>query len=350
MTAQRFLPDVERTRLGCGVTLTTFALILIGGTGWLAAGASRITGAGYVMFGLLGGLLALGLWFALRRKDVLEIDLDARTYRLTVDGRLEGSGPLDNLGPLDVRQKTRVVSTKRGQETRTSYAVTASGHRQLDLYSMKTPGQARRKMEVLARRWRLSAQSFGGDIRAFEDLDVPLHQRLRDDAGARAVTTLRPEWCVRVEPIARGYAFHSTHRSWKPLATSALIMGFLALFVLGAPGREAREMAGDELGRVLLGLLGVVGLVALGGLWSGVRDTFFPGTVTVTADGVSYRGRRIRLADIEEVMTSCPIELVGDRRVFTLGETFCPRRATEDVAHELQRVIIEVAEAYPHAR
>jgi len=41
---------------------------------------------------------------------------------------------------------------------------------------------------------------------------------------------------------------------------------------------------------------------------------------------------------------------VGDRHSLKLGETFCSPGATKAVAHELQRLIIEVAEANPHAR
>jgi hypothetical protein len=54
--------------------------------------------------------------------------------------------------------------------------------------------------------------------------------------------------------------------------------------------------------------------------------------------------------EIEEMTTTYPIELIGDRRSLTLGETFCRPGAVETVAHELQRLIIEVAEANPHAR
>ena len=54
--------------------------------------------------------------------------------------------------------------------------------------------------------------------------------------------------------------------------------------------------------------------------------------------------------EIEELTATYPIELIGDRRTLTLGETFCRPGAAQTVAHELQRLIIEVAEANPHAR
>jgi hypothetical protein len=106
----------------------------------------------------------------------------------------------------------------------------------------------------------------------------------------------------------------------------------------------------DPLGRVLGGLFGVVILVLLWLVLQGVRDTFFPGVVLVTDRGVSYRFSRMPFRDIEEVTSHFPIEVVGDRRSLVLGTTFCPGAATDAVAHELQRLIIEVAEANPHAR
>ena len=65
---------------------------------------------------------------------------------------------------------------------------------------------------------------------------------------------------------------------------------------------------------------------------------------------MTYRGRRMPFGKIEEVIATFPIEVIGDRNSLTLGETFCSPGATKTVAHELQRLIIEVAEGNPHAR
>jgi hypothetical protein len=102
--------------------------------------------------------------------------------------------------------------------------------------------------------------------------------------------------------------------------------------------------------QVLTGLFGIVVLVFLWMIAKGVRDAFFPGTVRITDRGVSYRFSRISFREIEELTTTHPIELIGDRRTLTLGDTFCNPGAVKTVAHELQRLIIEVAEANPHAR
>jgi hypothetical protein len=72
--------------------------------------------------------------------------------------------------------------------------------------------------------------------------------------------------------------------------------------------------------------------------------------VLVTDRGVSYRFSRMPFRKIEEITAHFPVEVVGDRRSLALGDTFCPSAATGAVAHELQRLIIEVAETYARAR
>ena len=188
-------------------------------------------------------------------------------------------------------------------------------------------------------------------MRAADALDEPLHERLRDDREAVVAAPLRPEWGLRIEPIFRGHAIVSTHRSWAPLSQSALI-AIVPLVVLGGAARTGltsivQEASGDLLDRVFLGLMAVVGVALLWTLGQGARDTLFPGAVRVTERGVSYRGRRMTFGEIEEVTAEVPIEIVGDRRILTLPVSFCPRAAVASVAHELQRLILEVAPKGP---
>lgn len=290
-------------------------------------------------------LLGLGLYLALRRKEVLEIDLERRTFAVIRNGVKSASGQADALGPLTVTQRTRTGGSDR--RTVIEYVVSAAVHSKIDLYVMNTPGKARQKMEALARGWRLSCRSYGGVVRGPGELDVPLHERLQGDREARTVLPLRPEWGVRIEPLSPGYAIVSTHRSWAPLRTSAMLL-VLALVVFGvSPARllsALGEAVDDLLGQFLAGLTGVVVLVWLLLLWKGVRDTFFPGTVRVTEDGVSYRGSSMRFAEIEEVTATLPIEVVGDRRILSLAESFCPPAALSAVAHEIQRLVLEIGE------
>ena len=46
---------------------------------------------------------------------------------------------------------------------------------------------------------------------------------------------------------------------------------------------------------------------------------------------------------IEEINAGSRIEIVGDRSVVAIPSSFCPRDAVPPVAHELQRLILEVA-------
>ena len=103
----------------------------------------------------------------------------------------------------------------------------------------------------------------------------------------------------------------------------------------------------ERLPKKLVWIALVGALFVIHRVWIGVRDTFFPGTVRITDAGVSYRGRSMRFGQIEEVTATMPIEIVGDRRILTLAETFCPLPATEAVAHELQRLILDAAATSP---
>jgi hypothetical protein len=184
-------------------------------------------------------------------------------------------------------------------------------------------------------------------VRAFEHLDAPLHVRLRGDAEALKPVPLKPEWNVGIGPIFRGQSIVSRHRSYAPLvsvsAFVALPILYLASGDIGGTIRTAEDMSGDPLGRVLLGLAGVVVLFMAGAVVRGALNTFHPGAIEVNDRGVSYRWRRMRFDQIEEITTGEQVEIVGDRRVMALPASFCPRAAVNAVAHELQRLILETA-------
>ena len=292
-------------------------------------------------------LAALGARLAFRHDLVIEVDLNQRRYSVIREGKPTGSGPLDDLGPLAVSRRTRVSGGSDDRRTVVEYVVNPAVHSKIDFHVLDTPGRARRKMEDLARAWQLPCRSLGGAVRAAKDLDVPLHERLRDDREAMVAAPLRPEWSLRIEPIFRGHAIVSTHRSWAPLAQSAFIVlaPLVVLWMTSSIGLVStlREASGDLLDRVLLALLAVIGVALLGKLWQGMRDTFFPGAIHVNERGVSYRGSRMRYREIEEVTANIPIEIVGDRRILSLPASFCPPAAVGPLAHELQRLILEVA-------
>lgn len=351
MAIRRIRSDVDRTRLFLGAVFMAIATWLIVWITIVVFQAGRIRVAGIVYLALLGGLFYLGLRL-LRPKDVFDIDVERREYVVIRGGRRAGKGPLDDLGPLEVRRIVRAQGDSNSK-TYTSYIVRPAVHSEVDLYTGGTAAKARRKMEAMARAWGLPCRSLGGAVRAADQIDMPLHQRLRDDADARKESPLTPEWGIRIEPLSLGYAMHSTLRSWAPLRASAFILA-VGLFAISRSSpltflRMVRESE-DLVQQVLTGLLAVVALAFLWMVGRGVRDALFPGTVRITDRGVSYRFSRMAFREIEELTPTHPIELIGDRRTLTLGETFCRPAAAQTVAHELQRLIIEVAEANPHAR
>jgi hypothetical protein len=356
MPIQRFRGDVDRTRLVAGWIFIALAV-------WLGAWvlqqefrAGRINITGLVFDALVAGIFYMG-WRLTRPRDLFDIDLQNRTYTAMRKGIKAGSGPLDALGPLEVQKRIVTSGTSRDPRSRIMYVVTPATHSKVDLYSERTAGKARRKMESLARAWHLSCRSLGGAVRGPDELDVPLFERLREDADARAPADLRPDWGVRIEALPRGYAMRSTLRSYAPMRSSGFIL-LAMLFIVFRGGTSGLQMmlasleneAGDLMTQVLCGLFGIVMLVFLWMIATGVRDTFFPGTVGITDQGVAYRGSRIAFRQIEEVTATHPIEVIGDRKSLTLGQTFCAPGAAKAVAHEIQRLIIEVAESNPHSR
>jgi hypothetical protein len=347
---ERFLPDVERTRWQGGWFFVTLGGLAAAALLWRAVAVGRVNITSLVLFAMAGAMTAWGLRLALVRDEAVEVDLDKRTYVLTRDGRPAPARGLDELGPL----VTYVRGRQRGGN---EYAVKSSGVSDLAFFVAGTPEKARRQMEELARRWRLSCQFLDGAVRTAEDLDKPLHERLRLSAPAEPAP-LRPEWKLRIEELRPGYALVSTNRSLAPFTEGAsVLVSLLAIFGLGSvvalPSRvrdtmrEMREMTGDEFGRILLGLGGAVLVVMAFQVALSLRDALFPGALRVTPDGVSYRRRRLAFDEIEEVMGGVPIEILGDRRKLRLSASFCPPQARGAVVAEIQRLIVAVASHAP---
>jgi hypothetical protein len=344
----RFLPDVARTRRAVGwVLLVVFSLPILGLIK-LTAEPGQWHGSAFFLFGGCALVLALGARLAFRPSEFFEIDLESRKFEVFRKGKRSAAGTLDDLGPLEVRQRTRVVGTGKDRRTVTDYVVRGAAHSDIDLYSVQSAGRARQKMEALARAWRLPCQSLGGAVRQPEALDTPLHERLRGDSAARKPMPLSPGWGLRIDPAPMGYAMVSTHRSWAPLRMAAgfLVMGLVILGGSISYGVWTETGKGDPFAMVMAGLVSVLVLSTLGLAMKGVRDTFFPGVVHINEQGVSYRGSRMRFKQIEEVTATAPIELIGDGRILKLARTFCPMAATPAVVHELQRLIVEVASSH----
>jgi hypothetical protein len=346
MAVQRLVPEAERRRRLWGGRCIGVALVLGAGLGWAVVLWGGINAAGLVLVAFLVGLIAWGLHLALRPRVVVEVELDDRTYTVIRGGTRQESGRLDALGPLAVTMRTRRGPSRGRGRFVAEYVVSPAGHPDLDFFVTDTAGKARQRMEKVARAWRLSCRSFEGSVREADDLDRPLHERLRGDREARSVMSLSPEWNLRIERLSPGYVIVSTHRS-RPLVAVAIAL-LLALLVLGiTPATRVlsslREGGSTVLQQGLVGAMSVLALGLLWHLWRVVRDVFFPGTLRITERGVSYRGSRMAFDEIEEVPVTLPIEMVGDRRTLRLAESFCPPAAKEALVHEIQRLILEVA-------
>lgn len=347
MTTKRYYSDTDRTRRTAGIVLVVAGGLFLGLLSRVALGG---VSTALVLFTTLP-LLMIGIGIRFLRHVVagIDVDLDQRRYSLIRDGKPAGSGALDELGPLRVSRKETTIKSSHPEKmdsTSVSYEVKPAGYGFLTLYSLKSPGRARQKMEALARKWRLSCRSLDGPVRAYEHLDAPLHVRLRDDREARTPVLLNPEWRVAVAEIFRGHAIVSHHRSFAPLAGSAVFVIGPILLIAGTGGNLAsgvRQMVGDLLGQVLLALGGVVAGVLAWKIVQGVLDTFRPGTIEINDRGVSYRWSRLKFDQIEEVTAAHRIEIVGDRRVLAIPAAFCPPAAVKPIAHELQRLILETA-------
>jgi hypothetical protein len=305
---------------------------------------------GIIFLVALLGVVVLGVRFVARPADYIDVDLDARTFVHVRDHQRRDERPLDSLGTLVVTQRTRTVRSKNSSRTIVEYAVHPEGRADLDFRVVKDRGEARVILETLARRWKLPSAAWGGDVRQPDQLDLSLHERLRGSEEHRSALTIRPEWNLRVELLSPGYAIISSHRAWVTLLPGAiLLIPFCYVALIAARGGFFSDLFGEgerDLVSLALGAGLILVLIGFAG-WIArmLRDTFFPGTITVTPEGVSYRGRTMRFEELEEVIGADGIEFVGDRRMLKVAPTFCPPEAVPELCHELERMIIELAGA-----
>ena len=343
MPVERCFPDIARSRRTARWVFTTIAALPTAWAAWrfLTTGRADIT-----MIVFVTPPAAFALWATLRmQRDaaVIDVDVELRTYSVVRNGKPCGSGSLDELGPLSMHLRRR----KTEDGTTIEYVVVPAKHGDISLWEVQSAEEAREKMEALARAWRLPSQSLGGAVRAADAVDQPLHPRLRGDRAATVAAPLQPEWGLRIEPIFRGQAIVSTHRSWTPMIEAGILaLGTLVLLAVGGYKGVLSVYRGaieDPLDRVLLALMAAAALSLAWRLLRGALDTLVPGAVRVTERGVSYRWTRIAFSDIEEVTSAPGVEVVGDRRKLALPASFCPREADHALAHEIQRLILEIA-------
>lgn len=349
MSVQRFLPAENRVRRRVGWVLIVTGCALIAALAWSAIDWHRIDLLAVVYLAVPAALAAVGFWLAFRHPVAIDFDLDARRFTIMRNGSKSASGALDAFGPLSVNRGSH-VEHHIFPHTVIHYVVSAALHPNIDLFVASTASRARRKMDRLGRVWRLPCRSFGGPVRSANVLGMPLHERMQNDAAAIVAIPLWPEWRVRIEPLAPGYALISRHRSWEPLWRSAIAL-VVVLFLLLVESRDLMVLMIRERDREMFThYLWYSSPIVLFFVWRivlGARDSLFPGTVRITERGVSYRGRSVGFHAIEEVTADLAIEVVGDRRILSLATSFCPKDALGAVSHELQRLIIEVGARSP---
>jgi len=350
MNIERVLTDDARGRRGCGWVFLLGGGLVAGGMIFGMVIQPFVTVPGIVVLILLLGAVALGIRLVLRPSDYVEVDLDARTYVHVRDHERRPSRPLDALGTIVVSQRTRTVRTKNGRKTVVEYAVHPEGKVDLDFRVVDSPGKARVVLETLARRWKLPSAAWGGDVRQPDQLDMPLHERLRDSEKHRSEAPLNPGWSLRVEPLSPGYAIVSSHRDWSAVFASSIFGIPLVIAIVFFWRGELwsaifRPGERDPLALVIGSIVAVFVLAFVGWLLKLLRDTLVPGTIRITPDGVSYRGRTMRFEEIEEVIGGSSIEIVGDRRLLKLAPTFCAAEAVPSLCHEVERMIVEVGSA-----
>src|SRR5713226_2675028 len=144
MAVQRFRSEVDRTRRVLGAIFIALALVLIQWLVRVEIAAGRVTVTALVFFALFGALFYLGLRL-LRPKDLFEIDVERRTYSVIRDGKPSGSGPLDDLGPLEVEKRVyRPGYDRKDQRPSIQYVVRAAVQSQIELCTVRGAGKARR--------------------------------------------------------------------------------------------------------------------------------------------------------------------------------------------------------------
>lgn len=349
--AGRFLPETERTRRHLGAVAVGVGLALF--AWWTFAAGPRDLRARIALLAVGTAAAAVGVALVRRPRLFVEVDLGARTWTVVENGRPRPPQPLDSIGPL-------VVSVREGQfGTRTknavpvstlAYAIHPEGQERFDVAVEKSRHAARLRLKALARAWGVAARMLGGDTCAPADLDRPLHERLRGSAEARTPATFDPAWRLSVEPARRGFTVRSRHRDWTRLrdrvVEHASLIGVLLLVLMGGltARSQGQTIPGDRFALAAL----AAGLAAFTAwtLWGGIRDSALPGAVHVTRDGVSYRGARIPLEAIQEIVLWHGVDVVSDAATLTIPPTFYPPGPAADaLAHEVRRLVVEAGNA-----
>jgi hypothetical protein len=291
--------------------------------------------------GLAGvGLLTVvaGLRIATGVRDTLLVDLDTR--RVTSTRAKDGgwSASLDEVGPLTVLRGTRRLLSARGGE-RSEYLVVLAGRTDLLLYRGWDFAPMRRAAERLARRWTLGLRGLDGRIRSANGLDLPMWSLPDDGVGVAAPLPASAGVTVEVGPeraVMRSEAMSRLAVVPNYLLMLWAVMAGAAMYELPVQVDLEQYLAA----RVSWYLLGVVAVACASGFLWQLRQFLGPPVVTITLKRVSYRGRRLPLSAVREVVWAGAIAIAGARRSLVIEPEFCAT-SHQAVADEIRRLIVD---------
>jgi hypothetical protein len=268
-------------------------------------------------------LAVLGTVIYFRKRDWLDVDMEARVARFFGNGKERWSAPLDEFVALHVRPVRRKQYAEGEPRERLEYHVCA-GSREIAIHNGATYLPVRRFAVRTARLWRIGLVPLDGRVRALTDLDTPLWRLHPHVDGAIGP---KPPVSVAVEETPNGTTLRSARSllgSEFPNILWLVAAGFAGLMLYDRPlSLFDLEMAADPREAAeQLGFLAVV-VVALGRFAYEAWPMFLPAAIRVDARTVSYRGRRVPTRAVVEIVSAENIAIIaGDRRNLSIPSDF----------------------------
>lgn len=351
----RFLSREEEFRRECANAALIFAGI--GAVTLVAMYAmSRLTGDGSILHdfvrvffpaaaAILVVLLGVGLFLRARPRHYVEVDRALGMVTVIREGEVARSVPLSAIGPL--RHSIEERDTGKGR-TATYHVARSGAIRELLIHASKSESAARHALETYAKAWNLPYVTATRETRNPEELDVPIHERLKDDEAARthlpqrAGSRLTVTWTGGGYEIATAYAPPLDRKAilWAVLVPPASLAGLIW------PVVDLFDPETPALFRVFIAILWLfvlsLGPIAAARRWRRIRR---PPVIRISADGFQFRGNSIPLRSIEDVARApgAVCNVVSDERIVTVEGDFCEPSERDWLRNEIRRLVIELA-------
>lgn len=340
------LPETTRRAFGWVFILMGTVLLIVSGLFFRNEGAPPVGG----MFTL--ALAATLTFFAVRLfrpRYFIDVDQTARSVSFVEEARVQRQFALPDLGPLRISHRRAVRKSKTGNREIDIYDVRSGSHRDIIFMEFQTELKARRFAESMARTLNLPVQSLSQEIRSPDQLDAPLHVRLRGDSAVLTPAVRPANSDLDFVNLSPGYEIRTRYRVYKPLLLS-LAAGVLPAVVFPWQAAQfgffSRVRAGqlDSGDWVLLGITAACLVPVVIGVAEGVREAFAPGTIVVTPEEVRYRQKRVPIEMIEEIdgFPERTPRLITDSGVVEISRHFCSEADRSYLHHELRRIVVEM--------